>query len=362
MRTISSNYSVEVDTVTKDSWHQILSTFDDANIFQTWSYDEVRSGKGNTSHLILKKDDEIVAASQVRILRIPFLNTGIAYIRWGPLWRLHGTDSDPDMFTQILRALRNEYVHKRGYVLRILPLLFTEDADLFAPLFKQEGFIRLSSARRETTLILDIRPSLDDLRKGLYRKWRNHLNRAEKNNLEIIEGTEDELFDIFMSIFNEMLERKKFIDDGETRNFYLTQKKLPNNLKMKIFICKSDNKPCAGVVCTAMGRKAIYLLGATNNEGMKNKSSYLLQWRVLQWLKEIDCHWYDLHGINPEKNPGVYEFKSGLCHNNGKKVTFLGHFETYKNSVGLLFVKSGEKVRSFYRNLNERIHMLRFHS
>jgi hypothetical protein len=68
----------------------------------------------------------------------------------------------------------------------------------------------------------------------------------------------------------------------------------------------------AGLTSTGVGDTGIYLLGATSNDGMKFKGSYLLQWRMMQWLKECGCAWYDLGGINPDRNPGVYHFKQGF--------------------------------------------------
>jgi FemAB family len=61
-----------------------------------------------------------------------------------------------------------------------------------------------------------------------------------------------------------------------------------------------------------MGDSAIYLLGATSANGLNAKGAYLLQWTMIQWLKENSIKWYDLGGIDPEGNPGVYSFKRGL--------------------------------------------------
>jgi hypothetical protein len=66
------------------------------------------------------------------------------------------------------------------------------------------------------------------------------------------------------------------------------------------------------VVASAMGDSAIYLLGATSDDGLNAKGAYLLQWTLIQWLKENCFKWYDLGGIDPEGNPGVYSFKRGL--------------------------------------------------
>jgi FemAB family len=61
-----------------------------------------------------------------------------------------------------------------------------------------------------------------------------------------------------------------------------------------------------------MGDSAVYLLGATNDDGLNSKGAYLLQWTLIRWLKENGAKWYDLGGIDPEGNPGVYHFKRGL--------------------------------------------------
>jgi CelD/BcsL family acetyltransferase involved in cellulose biosynthesis len=81
---------------------------------------------------------------------------------------------------------------------------------------------------------------------------------------------------------------------------------------MRILICEQDGVPVAGLVASAMGDSAIYLLGATSDNGLNAKGAYLLQWTLIQWLKENGFKWYDLGGIDPEGNPGVYSFKRGL--------------------------------------------------
>ena len=68
----------------------------------------------------------------------------------------------------------------------------------------------------------------------------------------------------------------------------------------------------AGLVASAMGDSAIYLLGATSDDGLNAKGAYLLQWTLIQWLKENGFKWYDLGGIDPEGNPGVYSFKKRI--------------------------------------------------
>ena len=50
----------EIDCVTKAQWSALLNHFEDANIYQTWSYGAVRWGERNLSHLLLKQDGEVI--------------------------------------------------------------------------------------------------------------------------------------------------------------------------------------------------------------------------------------------------------------------------------------------------------------
>ena len=76
-------WQVEVDRATPAEWSQMLDLFDDANIYQTWSYGAVRWGRKNLSHLVLKRNDEVVGITQLRIVRPTSLKFGMAYLAMG---------------------------------------------------------------------------------------------------------------------------------------------------------------------------------------------------------------------------------------------------------------------------------------
>src|SRR5207253_10685136 len=67
------------------------------------------------------------------IFRIPVINKGIAYLRWGPLFRLRGEHFDPEILNRMAIAIKEEYVEHRGLLLRMLPAVF--EADPFAAAF-----------------------------------------------------------------------------------------------------------------------------------------------------------------------------------------------------------------------------------
>ena len=172
MRELGPGYTAEVDTVNEQMWCQMLQEFDDANIYQSWPYAAVISGRRYMSHLILRENGDITAVAQARIAKLPFISVGIAYVRWGPLWRRGATKVNVDTFRQAVRALRNEFVCKRGLVLRLFPFLFEDDSPGFASMLAEEGFVSIGEETRSRTILMDLSPPLEKLREGMRPHWK----------------------------------------------------------------------------------------------------------------------------------------------------------------------------------------------
>ena len=341
---LEDGYIADCDFFDEQQWHDTIDHFRDSNIYQTWSYDAVRCGEKNLSHFILKSSNRIVAAAQVRIVKLPVLGLGAAYIRWGPIWKQYNQSNDPSVFRMAVRALRNEYVCRRGLILRCFPILYDDNSDLYRNALLEEGYTPTPEESPQRTLILDIQQSMGEIRKNFKQKWRNCLNRADRNQLEIIEGTDDGLFSDFIGIYRELLNRKKFEEPNDINEFRAIQNELPVKSKMGIFLCRTNGLSSAGAICTAIGETGIYLFGATNDEGMKNKGSYLLQWQAIQWMKNNGCRYYNLNGINPELNPGSYHFKEGIAGKAGKDVHYLGRFDCYSGAISALSARIADSV------------------
>jgi lipid II:glycine glycyltransferase (peptidoglycan interpeptide bridge formation enzyme) len=316
-------WQVEVDRATRTEWSQMLDLFDDANIYQTFTYGGVRWGEKNLSRIVLKRDGEVLGMAQLRIVRPTPLKFGIAYLRWGPLCERRGRPLDPEVLANMARALVEEYVGKKRLFLRVLPNAFAGSprAEVIQSAFSSFTREPLTADSTYRTLVLDLAPTLEELRSALDKKWRNQLTRSEKNNLEVSAGNGWEEYRSFWLIYDQMRKRKSFETTVAIEEFGRIQKDLAESHRMRISICKDQGRPVAGLVASAMGDSAIYLLGATSDDGLNSKGAYLLQWTLIKWLKENGVRWYDLGGIDPEGNPGVYHFKKGfsardVCHIN----------------------------------------------
>ena len=319
----------------------MLDLFDDANIYQTAAYGGVRWGEKNLSRIVLKRDGDVVGIAQLRIVRPTPLKFGMAYLRWGPLWELRGQPLDPEVPASMASAIEQEYVQRRKLLLRIIPNAFAGSSRAATMQSAFSGFTIEPLGKENTyrTIVLNLGPSLEDLRKNLDKKWRNQLTRSEKNDLIVVSGNGTAEYGAFCDMYRQMLRRKKFDTTVDVEEFAQMQQDLPERQRMYVLIAQSRNGvPVAGLVASAMGDSAIYLLGATSDDGLEAKGAYLLQWTLIKWLKQTGIEQYDLGGIDPEVNPGVYHFKKGFS---GSDVCQLAPFVKSSSALSAGMVKAG---------------------
>jgi lipid II:glycine glycyltransferase (peptidoglycan interpeptide bridge formation enzyme) len=353
MALLGPEYQVEVGVLSRERWDALQEEFLDANFYQTWAYGAVSWGESSLSHLVVRKAGVAVGIAQIRIVRIPVIGRGIAYLRWGPVCRRRD-GIDPGALRVVLLAIQQEYALKRRLFVRILPNRFEQD-DAGRELCELAGSLGFQFEREVAqyrTIRVDLTPTPELIRKRLDGKWRNQLNAAERNGLTVHEGTGDALYDRFVQIYEEMMARKQFDTTVDVLEFGRIQRVLPDSGKMLVLICEKDGVPMAGLTATGVGDTGIYLLGATSNEGMKFKGSYLLQWRMMQWLKERGCHWYDLGGINPDRNPGVYHFKTGFGGVDSLQCPRLRYSSDWLSTVA---VTGGERARDLVKHWKQKL-------
>jgi lipid II:glycine glycyltransferase (peptidoglycan interpeptide bridge formation enzyme) len=333
----NSKFQIEIDNITSKEWNNLITLFDDLTVFQTWEY-----GKKNSlqlSHLLIKYEGEVVACAQIRIFKLPFLRFGVAYLNHGPLWLKKNIGDNINSLKKIASVLINEYVVRRGLYLKIN--LEYEKIDARAEEiinnFVELGYVRKENQGQHLILVLD--KSLDDLRKGLDQKWRNQLNIADRNSLEIIEGFEENYILEFSKIFKSMAIKKKFAKPDSIDGFIEVFRMLPINLRPLVVLCKNNDEYIAGGVFSTLGTTGIYLFGASNDTGRDLRASYLIQWGIINWLLENGFNRYNLSGANKINNAGTYHFKAGITKKNGFASNYLDSFSYCKGYINKTIVK-----------------------
>jgi lipid II:glycine glycyltransferase (peptidoglycan interpeptide bridge formation enzyme) len=333
--------------INRDEWQRLAPTFMDYNYRQLWDFGVACAQRvgAHSEHTAIYEGDDLIGLADVRIKKIPIFRTGIAYINSGPLVR-RNDQFDAERLQKVLSALVERYVDGKKLVLRIQPFPSSNMLlDRQEQIFLEIGFTKPNQLHHNRTIVLDISPPLEVTRKQFDQKWRNQLNNAEKRNLIIKTGTDDSLFSVFCRLYEELIDRKMFDVDLDANFYYQVQRLLSGDERFLVSIVYENELPTAGHVSTFLGDTCVWVLGATSDSGLKNKASYLAQWSVIQKAKEKGCRFYDLCGIDPEKNPGGYHFKKGT---GGTDVT-IPVFEICPNLWSRSIVHFGERVYRLYR-------------
>ncbi len=350
-----SGFVIEIDKTSESNWNHVLEHFDDANIWQTWSYGAVKFGEGNLSHIVLKRHGQIVAAAQLALLPIPVIRKRIAYIKYGPMRRLRGQAPNADVDLTMLRAIIETYVERKRFVLRFMPrVLAGGEYDL--PALLREVEIPWRHRASGGTFLIDLSPTAEEQMAGLRKSWRAVLTKARKRGLKVVELGAEAGVDALLNLYNEMLARKKFTDQSEIALLPELQAKLPGAFKFKIAACLDDDRISALNVYSIIGDTGISLYGATDQRGRENGSSYLLDWWVLNRLKEKGMKWYDLGGAG---DPKVNVYKRGLAGKHGGAEPFAGKFDISTRRATLRAFALADSARQAGSQIRNRLKALK---
>jgi len=282
-------------------WDALVTAGDDASLLQTWAYGEAKAETGpwRVERGVVMAGGEVVAAAQVLIRDAPLPGSGMAWINRGPVGATGDTEA-------CLGALLREFCDQRGYYLRTQPPC--GDDDLVLP----ARFSRTSTPGWASSVV-DLREPEEVLRKNLHRKWRNHLSRAERSNLELIVGTGKTIFDAFMEGHAAHLARLGPAGGLDPALLHRLQERLAPEQKLLCFITRKDGSYLGGAAIARIGATGEYLAGHNTQAGRANKAGQLLLWSAMLRLKADGYTRLDLGGMDEHlTTPGIFEFKQRI--------------------------------------------------
>jgi len=243
------------------------------------------------------KDDQIVSLMQGFLKKYPF-NVGIL---WFPDWMLGDHVIDENLGKKIQNSLGLKFVY-----IRIRS--HNEMNDLDCSILLKSGFLRpRKSFNSGETMHLNLALSKDSMHKGLRKNWKRNLKRSSRVEYDISEITKP---NVVIDIYHELCNIKKLdtlLTNSEINSLYSA---FQDNL-IVIGATTPDGVVHAIRGAIVMNNKATDIFAASNSYSRKHYLSYALCWKLLLKCKEIGCVDYNLNGIDPIKNTGVYNFKKG---------------------------------------------------
>ena len=293
----------------RDEWTRLAWEFADLSLMQCWEYAEAkaRTGRWRVERGVFLEGGHPVGLVQVLVRPLPAgLPGGLAWINRGPLWRRNGEVGDGALLSAMMKALRLHYAGAKSMYLRLAPPL-TEDAVGLPGGFSPAGTAGWASAT------LDLMPPVKVLRANLGRKWRGHLNKAERSDLEVRSGDGDEAFADFVAGHRRLIAEGGFATTLTAELLEALQALLPEDRKMTAFLAYADAAPMASVLIARYGDTGEYLAGNVWDEGRRLNAGQLLLWRAVCAMKEHGIRWFDVSGLDPDLTPpGIRTFKEGL--------------------------------------------------
>ena len=320
--------------VDRNEWDRFIDSSEESTIYQTSRYAEIRWGENSIFRFLLERKSKAVVGCQIAVKRFSATNVGFAYCAWGPIFR--STDERNQEITDVLIQKTVEFFPSRAVAIRFRPFEYTHEKGVVQNALQKAGFLQNNSKDKYSTLLLSLDKDLATIRKSLRQKWRSDLNRAERNQLQVKESTSDEDFHVFLELQAEMQSRKRYSTSIDYLQFKKIHAALPGNQKLRIFSCYKDGVPISSAILSALGKTGIYLLGASGQAGRKQNAAYLLQWRIIEYLKKQNFYWYDLGGIDKIGNPGVYHFKSGIS---AKEVWHTGAYDLSRSFLSKMILR-----------------------
>ena len=343
-------YDYEVDAVDQNAWADLLDLFDDATIYQTWQYGSVRWRAKNISRIIIKKDDSVCAMAQLRILKIPLIQAGIAYLTWGPVWKRKGQKMKMATVKATLSALIQAYCVQRKLLLRIHPNIIDSAKNSLEIIkaFLDEGFIWQKYHYR--TVLVDLSQSEDELKAHLKKHCAKKIKAAQKHEAQIISGTSHQDFMNVLIPYRDMIKRKNLNPGIDIDEFVRMQSSLPDRHKLLAMYCKHDHKIISSIFASVIGEKGIIIAGGSDPQGLKAGKAISMPWELLLEMKRRGLKCADLGGYNPGANPGTAFFKQGY---GGTDVLHIGEYEYTCSALNTFLLHAAESIRDLFSILKK---------
>lgn len=323
-----------VEIINKEELNDFLMSQKNNQFIQSWQWGEFQEKvSGKVWRLGVKDNNELVASAKIITKELP-AGKKYFYCGRGPII----TDN-----TKKLEAARMifEEIEKLADKENIMFLRFDPVQPIDELDYKtggKEALIKTFDVQPSHTLILDLSKSLEDLLMEMHQKTRYNIGLADKKGVKIVEGGKSR-FEEFWNLLDQTSDRDKFRPHG--RNYYEAMLLLENS-PIKLFFAEYEGRPIATALVSYFGDTATYLHGGSSNEDRNVMAPYLLQWHAIKLAKANGQKFYDFHGIDEERWPGVTRFKKGF---GGMDVTYPGTFDLVYDQGWYAIYQMIRKVR-----------------
>jgi lipid II:glycine glycyltransferase (peptidoglycan interpeptide bridge formation enzyme) len=315
----------------REDWNAFVAREPSFALLQSWKWGELKERLGwKAFRIAVEENGQIVAGAQMLVRFLPPVPlVSIAYIPRGPL----GCWLDETIIPQLLSELHRIAKRHRAIFLKIEPSL-PNDPAINQALEQYHFQPSFYANHARATIILDLRPGLDDVLKQMRRKTRQYIRLASQRGVVAREGKAEDL-PAFYDLIKTTAQRASF-SPRAYNHYKLEWQTFKETNQAILFLAYHDDRLLAGRMIFRFGNHAAEFYAGSIDEYTELHPNYLLAWEAIKWAKAQGCESYDLWGIPeavgqavydggdlPVSNRrdglwGVYQFKRGF----GKRVVF----------------------------------------
>lgn len=300
--------SIEIVDTFEDHlrWDAFVEGDPSGHFFQSWTWGEMQRGlSARPRRIAALVNGEIRGVVQMLIFE--GATRRFAVVPRGPV-----ADPDDEAVVRALTGATLEAGRVEGtFLVRIEPQWEWNAAHV--ELMQACGFV---SAKQwimpRRTLLVDLRPSLDEVWAGFKSNTRNRVRLAEKLGVEVRVGGDDDIV-VFENLFEEMTLRHG-LRRAARETFGLAARAFAGTDMMRLYLARGRDEgvDVSGIIAFIFGRTATYLWGASSDaeSARKLNPNQLLHWTAMQWAKSRGCETYDTFGI-PDHDVDVLEAEYG---------------------------------------------------
>jgi hypothetical protein len=294
-----ANWALIAEDQARLEWNSWLQRLEDFSPLQSFEWGQYQKSLGwQPNYWIDRGRDGRPRAMCVALLRRLPGSAGLIWCTGGPI-------GDVDLWTALPDAIRQTQQLRHLYF-RFRCDRPRNEADA-SRLRRKDWSPPTFAMGPNLSMEIDLTAAPDVLLAGFAKNWRRNLRQAQRNGLIVEAGHAPDLADV-RRVFGEMEDKKRIsqLFSDET-----LQRLLDSTGEDIVCLCcyNQQRRLLAIRVTLLTGNKAYDYLAATSAEGRTFRASYLLFWESLGICRSRGVTRFDLGGIDPSGNPGVYRFK-----------------------------------------------------
>jgi GNAT acetyltransferase-like protein len=350
-------HTVEIVDKVDGGWDAIVADFADHCLEQTASYMLTRWGSSRLCGVLVRDviSLEPEAAALAVVAALPVVKLGLAYVKFGPLWRRRGRPPEPRMLATALAALKQEFARLRGLLVRVMPPADPDYAREWAEQTAAAQFALHRLAESPARYLVDLALDRQAQLASLGAKWRANLRKAKSHGLEIREVDPRMQLPAFMGLYGAMAERKQFVDRHHIEALPAFVASAPAALNLRMFLALADGRAVAGSIVAGPGERAFIPFSASSGQALPLRAGFALRWEIIDRLRGSSARWLDLGG--DEGDAGLRHFKEGNVGTGGRIVAIPGEFDYAESplssaaTAAIGWARGLARVRPLHRHL-----------